>query len=95
MDISVHDLPKWPINYLNWIKKVSTQQVLRAYCRNMYTVSKDIKSTNTLFREELNTEKSKTSKPDTIVKQLPKRPPKNFVALSTKVFLVERMSVCE
>ena len=69
--------------------------MLRAYCCNIYTVIKGFKSTNTLFREELNTEKSKTSKPDTIVKQLPKRPLKNFVALSTKVSIVLRMSVCE
>ena len=73
----------------------SRQQVLRAYCHNIYTVIKGFKSTNTLFREELNTKKSKTSKPDTIVKQLPKRPLKNFVTLSTKVFIVVRMSVCE
>ena len=66
----------------------SRQQMLRAYFHNMYYVIKGFKSTNTLFREELNTKKSKTSKPDTIVKQLPKRPPKNFVALSTKVFIV-------
>ena len=64
--------------------------MLRAYCHIyvIYTVIKGFKSTHTLFREELNTKNSITAKPDTIVKQLPKRPPKNFVVLSTKLFII-------
>ena len=47
---------------------------------------KGFKSSETLYREEINKKTEVTDKPDIVVKQLPKRPPKKLLTPTIKVF---------